>query len=93
MINTRITETSINKIYSLSKSFLWGGIESQDSLGGLRLRDLLTVKSFLVTKRILPILNKDQNLWTKILMAKYDTTPHPWNIFFKGTFLIWKNIV
>lgn len=49
----------------------WERATSPKVLGGMGLRDHLTVKRTMSAKRILPLINKADFLWVHILKAKY----------------------
>lgn len=83
--NTWISDSNINNIIKLSRNFLWNNNPSHKKMpllswdcvtdpkweGGLRLSDLHLVKSTTGTYKLLPLLNKEDYIWDKLLLAKY----------------------
>ncbi|WOL08081.1 hypothetical protein Cni_G16833 [Canna indica] len=80
----------INKITRISKDFYWssknkGGakliswsnVTRNKVVGGLGIRDIGTMKKAMMAKRIIPLLNKEENTWCRMYEAKYGRI-HPW---------------
>ncbi|WOK97051.1 hypothetical protein Cni_G05759 [Canna indica] len=86
-----INEGVIDKFQGLARSYLWSfkgkkkrfhligwnKVLLRKNSGGLGVKDLGIMRHSIHAKRILPFLNKERNIWSKMLLNKYDGY-HPW---------------
>lgn len=56
----------------------WETVQLPRQHGGLGIKNLHTVSTSLNAKRVLTLLNRDNCLWAKMVLAKYGM-PHPWD--------------
>ena len=92
LMNTRVSERIIKKMKRTAREFIWNQDESSNKMnligwqtnaspieeGGLGIRDLKPTRKTNCAKRLVPLLNNENLLWVKVLMAKYGTMT-PWN--------------
>ncbi|WOL07488.1 hypothetical protein Cni_G16230 [Canna indica] len=57
----------------------WNIITSNKGDGGLGIRDLSVVKKVMFAKRLLPLLKKEEYIWSKCFIEKYGEV-HPWSM-------------
>ncbi|WOL13253.1 hypothetical protein Cni_G22022 [Canna indica] len=85
MMAVGIKEKTVKEITKVSREFFWGSegkkkanlikwktVSASKGLGGLGIRDLSLMRKAILAGRILPILNKEGNVWSSLYNAKYE---------------------
>ncbi|WOL10078.1 DNA-directed primase/polymerase protein isoform X6 [Canna indica] len=74
-VENKIVKDSNEVVGHMAKC--WKVLTDIKGNGGLGIRDLKTMKKALNAKRILPLLNSNDSMWTSLLLNKYGKL-HPW---------------
>ncbi|WOL10352.1 hypothetical protein Cni_G19107 [Canna indica] len=91
LTTTNLNDKVIDKYNSVTKKFLWSSNRGKNGIhlvkwkritlsklnGGLEIRDISIVKYSIHACRILPLLNKEDFPWVKLMAARYPDL-HPW---------------
>ncbi|WOL07572.1 hypothetical protein Cni_G16316 [Canna indica] len=90
MMATSLKEKTVENIAKKERNFFggnknskganlikWDIVTAPKGMGGLAVRDISVMRKVMVAKRLLPLLNEDDNNWSIIYKEKYGAL-HPW---------------